>query len=332
MKISANKLISVLKLLSPGTGKTIQEETSHYTFFPGNVATFNDVICIVHPLEEANESFSVRSNEFYNVISKIPLDNPIEISLDGEKISIKSKGLKANLSVSKNGLIEKVVANFSFAKWDKLPTDFVKGIELCKFSVSKDSTSGALFCLFVNKKNIVSSDNFRISKYSMDSSMPSCLLPLGGIQYLKLYPVVEYCPQDNWIHFKTEAGIVFSCRTLLGDFPGDVDQFLEPDGEEIILPKEFMDLIDGVLGMTPDVSELEKRITIIFDKEKVIVKAQKDIGWIERWVEYSSPKEMSFDINPIFLQQILEKDKKITVGDQRAWFISDSFKHVLLLP
>jgi len=67
---------------------------------------------------------------------------------------------------------------------------------------------------------------------------------------------------------------------------------------------------------------------------KICCRAEKQNCWIEQDIdiEYNS-ETIQFDINPIFLAQILEKSTTMKIEPGKALFESgDNFKHVMAMP
>jgi hypothetical protein len=57
------------------------------------------------------------------------------------------------------------------------------------------------------------------------------------------------------------------------------------------------------------------------------------VGWVSRGVpiEYNG-RDFSFQVNPLFLHEVLSKSTKMVVGKSAAKFLSGKFKHIMVLP
>jgi hypothetical protein len=158
------------------------------------------------------------------------------------------------------------------------------------------------------------------------------LLPIGSVVELVKIPVIRYLIKDNWGHFKTKDGIIFSSRIFLDKFY-DVEEYLDVEGPEIIFPEKTKDLINGVSVLAEGEFELDKRIKVTVDKGKIKCKGEKDKGWIEKSQTFSyKGKKLEFDINPVFFSQVIDKSSHIIIGENFALFKTDNFKHVMALP
>jgi DNA polymerase III sliding clamp (beta) subunit (PCNA family) len=338
MKINREEFLKVLALVRPGLSKKeIVEQSIHFIFDGENISTYNDYICISHPFK-TDFKCSIKAEEFYKLLQSMKEDN---IIIDCDKdmlVKINGKSSRAGLTAIKEGKIDEYIKELdtkNIKRWRVLPKDFIEGVFLCMFSVSKDMTSGTLSCLSIKDDNISSSDNLRISRYTMEDSIKNeVLIPLQSVIELVKYPVVKYCLVDSWIHFKTEEGIIFSSRIMKGDFP-DIDNFFELKGTSIKLPKE----LQSALQMTKIVVEnsidvIDQKIEINISKELITCRGDGNTSWAEKDVPcIYKGKEIKFLVNPVFFTEILNKTVSVVIGEGKALFKSaDNFKHIMVLP
>ncbi|KKL67773.1 hypothetical protein LCGC14_2131610, partial [marine sediment metagenome] len=195
MKIKTKELLKALKETKAGTAKkTLTQEEPTYIFTETNLLTYNDQTCIQYPFE-SDFQCSIPATEFYDIISKID-DKEINLKLTEDKLAIKSKSVNANLSTIQQEDILQLIQDLgidSIKKWKKLPEDFIEGVFLSSFSVSKDMSQPYLTCIFVDDKRIISSDNYRISRYTMKSrTRQSFLIPGDSALALSKFEVKEY--------------------------------------------------------------------------------------------------------------------------------------------
>jgi DNA polymerase III sliding clamp (beta) subunit (PCNA family) len=336
MKIDRKEFLSILALVKPGLARReIVEQSMHFIFTGEDVYTYNDYICISHPLE-TDFKCSIKAEEFYKLLQSMP-DESIKIDCDKDmKIKINGKAARAGLTALKEGQVDKYIQQLdikSIKKWRRLPDDFIKGAFLCMFSVSKDMTAGALACLSINEDSISSTDNLRISQYAIDGFKGKALLPLQAVVELVKYEVGKYYIADSWIHFKTTDDLVFSIRTMKGDFP-KIDNFLQLKGSKIVLPNEIKEALQLTKIVVEDsVGIIDQKTEISIADNNIVCRGDGNIGWVEQDVkcEYKG-KAIKFLINPIFLLEILDKTKEVVVGEGKALFVADKFRHVMVLP
>lgn len=337
MKIKRSELLKALSLVKPGLAKKeIVEQSTHFIFNKEEIVAYNDYICITHPFK-TDFKCSIKAEEFYKLLQSMKEENiTVECGKD-MIVKINDKETRVGLSATKEGKIDEYINQLdikNIKKWKILPKDFIQGVYLCMFSISKDMTSGTLSCLSIVDNKISSSDNLRISQYEMgDSIKNDLLIPLQSVVELVKYPVTKYCLIDSWIHFKTDEGIVFSTRIMKGDFP-DVGKFLDLKGTKINLPKELQEAMQLTKIVVEDSLDIvDQKVELTIKKDIITCRGDGKISWAEKDVVFSyKGKEIKFLVNPLFLSQVLNKTTSVIVGEEKALFISDSFKHVMVLP
>jgi hypothetical protein len=200
------------------------------------------------------------------------------------------------------------------------------------FSASKDMTKGKGTCVCINQESLISSDEARISLYTLPKPTGFyTLIPARSVADLVNFDITQVNLQKNWIHFKTEDGVIFSARVMEDTYP-DVLEHFDVQGTELMLPKELKALVESVVFMAEGQIDLDKRVEVIVEKDKIKCKAEKTVGKIEDYVEFESDKEFHFFINPFFLSQVLDKATTMIATDNVAYFQSENFEHVISLP
>ena len=224
MKISRKVLLDSLKKAMPGieSGNAVLQGADAFIFHEGKIFTYNDSIAVSIPLEidglvDEGVEGAVHADEFYKTLSKFSAD-------------------ELNFSVSENGAwlikcgkakIEMTLMNFDFSErlkgvtpdedeksWVELPSDFIEGIGTCKMINNKTAMSGIYF----SGKEIMSTDGFQINRYVIEktkSDLPTFWISdNSSSELLKFNNIKEIQLKDNWVHFKSEDGSIFSIKTL----------------------------------------------------------------------------------------------------------------------
>jgi DNA polymerase III sliding clamp (beta) subunit (PCNA family) len=337
MQINKEAFLKVLAAVKPGLAKKeIVEQSTHFIFTGQEVVTYNDYICISHPLE-TDFQCSIKAEEFYKILQSMKEEN-IDIECNKDMlVKINGKSSRAGLTAMKEGKIDEYIKQLdikSIRGWTSLPKDFIQGIYLCMFSVSKDMTSGALSCISIKDTYIASSDDLRISQYVMESGLKKeILIPLQSVVELVKYQVTKFNLTDAWIHFKTDEGLIFSSRIVKDNFP-DISAFFALEGAKIELPKELQSVLSLIKIVVEDaVDIIDQKVEIIIKKNQITCRGEGKIGWAEQDIPCSyKGKDIKFSVNPLFLTQILNKSTKVIIGEGKALFELDNFKHIMVLP
>ena len=334
MKVNPKEITKVLSLLSPVLAKNvIVDQADHFVFHKQQIVAFNDQLCIRHPFS-CEDVFSVPSSEIYSVFLNME-EEEAEMEVEESNIIISSYQTKAKISILQKGFLIDIVKNLpEIEKWSPIPEELCTALSLCQFSASRDVTQGFLMCVLVDGELVVSSDNLRISIYKMKEKMISeeqILIPATAIPKILQFSIKDYSVASGWIHFKTEENIIISSRLLQEQYP-DVSSFFDIQGETILFPKQIKNIISSLYVFSVSSLEINRTISLIFDKEFLVCRAEKEIGWIEKKIPCLSKKEFCILINPVFLSQIFEKTiSKVILSEDRILLTSDSFSHLIAL-
>jgi hypothetical protein len=327
-KLKTQDLVEALGKIRGGIStKGIVEGFGNYSFDNDMVRTYNDHLCISYPFKTGIVA-SVNADALNGVLNKIG-DTEIVLSIDDNSIVI--SGTKTRAGLITTDIAKHITIS---GAWQTLPKDFIHGLSLCAFSAADNMSMGLLYCLFVENNKIYSSDNFRISRYEMESDMQvKFLIPSRSAEEVTKFDVKEFSLDDSWIHFKSDNGAIFSCRIVAGNYK-DVNPFFQTQGKEFTLPQEIRKYVDASLIMAEGKREFEKRIEMTVSPKLITIKGETQIGWIESKVpcDIDIEEEFKISINPIFLNEILSKTTKVIVGEGKALFQSENFDHVMVLP
>lgn len=334
MKVKREELLKILAAVKPGLAKKeLVEQATHFIFAGKNIITYNDRICISHPFE-TDFSCSVKADDFYKLLLKMEADE-VELVYDKDVLLIKSGKVKSGMAASKDTKVLDLVdlLELDKQKWLTIPEGFTEGIYLCMFSISKDVSQGFLSCLGVQGDMIMSSDDVRISSYKMKSKIKkNFLIPLTSVIELIKFKPIKYSVSDAWVYFKTEDDVCFSSRNVEGEFP-DLQEYFKTEGLELKLPKELRSAIDLTMIMAEGEVDLSKKISVSIGPDGITCRGEKETGWVEKEVEFKyKGKKITFFINPQFFGQVLSKSTVMTLGEGKALFESDQFKHIMSLP
>ena len=333
--------LRVLGLLKPALAKKeFVEQASHFLFTGADAVSFNDKICIIHPYDSELE-FSVKGEEFYRILSAMT-DEEVEITLTETLVKVKSSDTKAGMSkfISEDGLIgEKVQAiKEDMEDWIGLPENFVEGLFMCLFSAAKDDSMGALACIQIGGKNVLSTDRHRASHFRMSSGIENdFLLPVKAVQELVKFPITEYCITENWAHFRTDDEVTFSCKVFYKHSYKDVPDcltFFAIKGTTLEIPVKVKDLVSDVELYAYGTTKDGKYVKLVIESGKITCKAESGGNWIEKSIDFEyKGTTLEFPVTPSFLIEVLAKSTKMTVqGKDRALFTSKDFRHAIVLP
>ncbi len=332
MKIQTKEFQEILSKLQPGISqKKFVEQATHYIFTGKRICSYNDKISVSYPFV-TDFQCSISSETFFQVVSKLT-SKELELSFKNNQLNITTPKVKSGFTCLLEGEIFNLLNSLTIGEeWFELPEDFTKGIELCLFSASRDLTQKFLSSICIRNNRVESSDDVRISRYTMKGSVPvGFLLPISSAKELLRYTITHYSLLNSWIHFKLSSGGIFSSRVILEEYP-ETSSFFIVKGINVKLPPELLTAVEMVSILSEGDFDLDKRINIKVEKGTIICRSSNSSGWIEKKIPSSyQGEEISFVINPYFFKQILEKSTEVLVSEDRVLFTSDSFSHILAL-
>ncbi len=334
MKINIQELKKDIENLKPGLSgnKETTEQSNCFAFTEERIYTYNDEISVSIPNPIEFEGV-IPSNELMSLLVKLKGEEA-ETEFDDEELIIKQGRIKAGLVLQKS--IEMPIDEINIPKkWYKLPSDFLTALNTCIFTTSSEMDDSVLNNIHCNKTLLESSDNERATRYVIKSKLrKSFLIPAYSAKELvKLKDIIEYYPDNEWIHFRASGDIIFSCRCSYETYPDTSEHFIQ-DGFEFEFPKETKEMLEKA-GIFADSDFIQDKLVQIYITPKGTFKisAQGESGWIEetKRVKTRPKSEIKFSINPQYLQQILDKTNQAIIGDSLVWFNIDKFEHVVSL-
>lgn len=342
LTIGRERLLDLLETVRPGVArKEIVEQATNFVFTGTQVITYNEQICVcaVSPLR--GFVCSVQAEEFTKLIKSLgaeELQMRVVESEGKHAVKIESGKVRAEFAVTQNdaaqSLIKQLKLNALVKLWKPVPDDFIQGLKWCLFSASNDPTQGVLTSIYVKKRTIASSDDMRVSLYTMSKGLDvEMLLPASSVDELVKFPVEEWCAVEPWAYFRTGAKAIFCARMMDGQYP-DPREFFEFEGEELELPDGLGKALESAEIMAAGDYPIDKRVKITIGKGRLVVFAENEaLGWIKTEIDMGVKDcpAVEFVINPIFLREILGKTNTVKIGSDRALFQTDNFRHLVSL-
>lgn len=338
MKVNRKNLMDVLQALKPGLAKQGSvAQLAHFISTGKEIITFSGKVCIRHPFDLF--PFCVPSEEFYKTLDKMK-DETVELSEVNNKLHIEGTSTEAEISLflDDEALVVEAMEAIGaeiLQKREKLPEDFINAVFLTMFSTSRDASSAALNCIHFTEDNALSTDRNRASWYIMKEKVPhEFLLAQKSAEELVKFPSInEVVLTKNWAHFFNPEGVTFSCSLLSSPTANIPGMFQDVEEEGLTeLPKTLRDVINDISFLATE-DKTSRYVTVTIDSKGVTCKAERDIGWIKKnieWKDYTG-EPLTFFINSEFFGQILEKTTFMKKIGRKVYFFTDNFYHIIAL-
>jgi len=327
MEISVSDFKNALEIVKPGLDTTVTtiEQVTSFAFTKKNVITYNDEICITHPLADFDMQGAIEADLLYKFISKIKTKQ-IELSISDSEITMKAGRIKATFNLDSEIKLplddEKLINK---GKWKKLPEKFIDAISMARGCASKDMIQAKLNCVHINKKGRVEgTDGYRIFRYTFEDELPlkTVLVPASSISSIIRIKPNKVAKGDGWIHFKNEAGTVISCKVENDEFP-NVEDHLKAgkNGVQVEFPKELIASLD-----TAEIFAEDFMVKITMNKKKMTVSSGSQIATFKEELDLNNKSEpFAFQITPYLLKDILKQISVCTIYKDRLIFKNDDW-------
>lgn len=316
MKVNLKKFVEVLEKVLPalGAGGLVPEYKCFH--IDGKEIWATDGTLVINSSFDLDTELecSVYGAPFLHLLRSLDVEEVDLIHKDGELkvVTDKVKGVFTTLSstdVKKNVASEKdIVISEDY-------TDLIKGLSLCRYSVSKDETLGPLCGVMIEGGTLLSSDRYRIALYKLKEKYPvKCSLPLKFVSVMIKnkdgIDSMSYIPDDRFTIVLTD-GTRISTLILVGEHPDLLKYF--PSGltsrKEVTLVDSMSDVLERHISFLGSVDPVDKEILVkIGNNECMFVSVDKELGTLAEEVEVQTSleedQEIEFSINPIFLREV----------------------------
>lgn len=330
--INREELQKALEVVKPGlASRELIKQTTSFAFINNKVVTYNDEISISHPIDGLGIEGAVQAEKLYAFLSKIK-KSEIEMSVSASEIQFKAGRTRAGLALqSEIRLPLEELGEIS--NWKPLPKDFMTALEFTRWTCSHDMSKPVLTCVHVSQKGYVeSSDNHRLTKYTVGRlPISAFLIPATSVQELVQYKPTYIAQGVGWVHFKTSAGTVFSCRIFDDKYP-DTQQLLAVEGTSLKLPKTIAEVLERASVFNEVDHKLDEEVSLTLEKNKLIIYAHSEIGWIEEVarIKYDGVR-LVLTTNPFFLREVVSKTQSCVLGAHSMKFTGENWEHVIAL-
>lgn len=328
MKINTAELKTALEIVKPGIAiNEFLEQSTSFAFTQGSVVTYNSEICIKHPIQDIDFEGAVIADELYKFLTRIKKEE-IELTVEGNQLVITS-----GRSVAKFNMQSEVLLPFSDVEstdaFEEIPSpeDFVKGVRFVAPICKKDVVQMLQDCVHITSDFVEATDNHRICNYKTSIPVKDVLVPKKNLLAVVNLNPVYVAETNEWIHFKTEAGTIISCRTVVDDFP-DTSNVLNVTGTSITFPKT----IDEVLSRAEVFSSgdaLGGFVEITTKKNRLQVSSKSEQG------EFSEEINMKYDGTPIrfiattaFIKSVMSQVQECVVSERLIMFKAENWIYV----
>lgn len=302
-------------------------------FNDGKVFTYNDEIAASTNLDLDLEG-AVEAEALLKLLNKTK-DDEIKIWTTDDELRIKGK--KFDTGIKLDSEIKLPIDEIEIPdKFSDVPKEFSQRVKLACLTASKNLSDDLLTCVHFAEDYVESCDNDRITRCYLGEEFEhenlDILVSAKNLQSIVRERITGFMTDDSWAHFKTDEGVVLSCRLYNEEYV-DLDDFIpEEKGDKIELPEQISAVLDRVDVFSKDEVSNVKNVHVNLKEKKLVLSAQNDTGWIKERekTKYKGPS-IEFTIDSDFLRDILSMSNEVQIIDDVLMFEDDHSMHLIKL-
>lgn len=335
MLVNKKSLQDALGIVKPGlAGKEVIEQSTSFAFIAGRVVTYNDEISLSHPVPGLELEGAIESDKLYQLLTKIKQEE-IDLEVTDTEIIITAGKARAGLVLQTEIRLPLDDELGKKGKWKVMPADFVRFVAMSISSCSTVSSKPLLNAVHVTKEGIIeSSDGYRITHCTLSEelSVKTFLIPSKSARLMCQLNPVKIAEGNGWVHFKTEADTILSCRILESDAFPDTAPHLIVKGSKIIFPKTITAIMERAGVFSKDTESNIDIIKVHIENKKLTIKATNSLSWFEEEVNTRyEGASVSFQIDPILLKGILNETQEGELTKNKLMFRGEGWEYMTTL-
>lgn len=323
MKVDRKSLVESLEKVWPAVGRNaLVPKYQSFTFHGNRVQATGGALWIDAPLPDGvSLTACVEAEPLFKLLSGM---SHAEVDLDIQENKLTVCAPKVNSEFTITEVAPTDVPTIEGSVDLNNLEDLVRGLEFCRFGVSRDETMGALCGVQIDGGTLWACDRFRILRWNLAVPVNlKCSLPMKFLEHLvKMHTritAMEYKGdpiQGGSLNVQFVDGTIMWGVTLTGEYPDMLSFFPSPDQSETIqLDAGFPAAMERHLTFLKDVPSVDKEVVFNIGTDVCKTHGQKmTIGQkIERRLVEETPlqaprpggQSFEFRINPVLLKDVM---------------------------
>ena len=327
--VDRNTLLSALEAVSPGLDKKASlVQSDCFVFEDDLVRTYNDqtACSIQSPLKDYEGA--AKAEELLSILGKLT-EKELRVSHTDAEVLIEGKRRRFGI-YQEQEIVLPGVGDLP-EDWSKLPPEFGDAINLVRHCVSKEKDKFIICCIHLHPEYVEATDNVQLARYTIRTGLKtSYLVNPVAMKHVMELGMDEVGETKTWLHFRNQAGLVFSCRKYVDRFP-EASHLLEGTGEKLKLPQGLGEVLEKVEQFTKNNPDDEAQVRVTIKGKEFRVKGQGAHGWYEEVKEINSKLNVCFYIDPKLLETLAEKTPECQIVGARLLVDNGAFKYATAL-
>lgn len=341
MKVDREKLVASLERVMPAIGKVDSAPVFQCVDFRKLSLVTNDgVVAISTQMHrEANPHVLcfVPGQQLVTLLHSIP-DDKVSVEQKGSFLIVKSE--KGKIKGKFTVLDEKEhveVPEYKTTNNSKKLSVFLDAVNFCRYNVSHDAAAGQFCGVRIDGDKVTSTDQYRISKYSLDSKVVSggCTIPVDFINLMLKYrsEVLNVRIEGNRFVACLKSGTVISSSLLAGEYPDLEKEFPDGDTEFVFVefPETIKPMLDRHIEFLRSATITSKYIEVVVDGKVCTVISRTEHGELEEKVDLLQDVEVDkfgFSIDPAFWKDVCAICYEFNYADGKILFLTERLSYL----
>jgi DNA polymerase III sliding clamp (beta) subunit (PCNA family) len=339
-KIDRKKLVLALGRAYPGVGGSETRPAFQcFTFEKSRVITGDGVGLITVALEESPElECKLYAQQFLQLLKSLPGDY-ITVETKGSNVIVKTDEgrVKGTFNTVEDAVEFRMLEIKEGKLTEEVLADLFDGLAFCKYHVCTDLASGQLCGVHVRGKHILSTDLYRIIRYTMSEEvLVPCTIPVEFITALLKHKAVidNLYVQDDLLVAVRSDGVVMYSALMGGEYP-DIAASLPSRDTEFAYVKFRDDLKPALtrhIKFLTGASSGNRYIKVtVAGKTCSIESSDTEVGRLEEVLELDTEEdfeEFSFYIDPSFWLDICTLCNSFNYAEGQIMFLTDKIEYL----
>lgn len=331
VKVDRQELLNALQSVSPGlASKEIIEQSTSFVFKDGHVHTFNDEVCCKMPTGLPPDlTGAVHAKPLLALLEKLA-EKEVGVEATGEELVVSGASRKAGVRM--DAQIAMPLSSLEDPKgWKRLPEGWEEGLGIVNGCTSDNNAKFVLTCIHLTPTFMEALDNHQLVRYTVKLPLSRKFLVRGAsVAPAAGLGVTHVGEGQSWLHFKNKAGLVYSCRVYLDEFP-DLDGFLEVKGGKVTLPGGLSEAVEKAEIFSKENAASDK-VLVKLAPGKLVVRGEGALGWFRETIKFKYAGEpLSFLIRPKLLADITKRFQECVLNPDRLMVEGERYKYVTSL-
>lgn len=333
-RVNRAQLLAMLETVTPGmTTKDTLEQSSRFVFTGGWVITYNsEISCRVRTELPEDFSGAVLGQPLLEVLRKMTEDS---LTLKLSKGEVKIKGEGKTIGVRMEPEIQLPLEQIEQPEgWKPLDPQFGEAIELVQDTCGTNEEQFLTVVVHVHPDYVESCDRRQATRYLIDTGVEKpFVVRKKSISHLVGLGMTKFSETPNWVHFRNNAKMIFTCRRYVEKYPS-LDHMFDLEGEstQIGLPKGAA-AAAGIASVFTAVDKDNNKVSVSLSREHgMVVYGDGTHGWARLDVPMDYVGEPTgFRINPDLLSRIVTKNEMGTIAPGKLRIRGDRWTYVTRL-